>query len=43
MDDSVDASLVEMVADHCKCSKADAIKALKKHNNDSVNAILELS
>ena len=32
-----------MVTDHCKCSRADAVRALKKNDNDSVNAILELT
>jgi nascent polypeptide-associated complex subunit alpha len=42
-EEGVDADMIDMVVDHCKCSRAKAVKALKKHNNDSVNAILELS
>jgi hypothetical protein len=32
-----------MVTDHCKCSRAAAVKALRNNDGDSVNAILELS
>jgi len=42
-EEGVDADMIDMVVDHCKCSRAKAVKALKKHNNDSVNAILEIS
>ena len=42
-EEGVDPATIEMVVDHCKCSRAKAVRALKKNNNDSVNAILELS
>lgn len=42
-EEGVDPATIEMVVDHCKCSRAKAVRALKKNNNDSVNAILELT
>ena len=41
-EEGVDAETIAMVMDHCKCSRAKAVKALKNNNNDSVNAILEI-
>ena len=42
-EEGVDAEMIDMVMDHCKCSRAKAVKALKKHKNDSVNTILEIT
>eukprot|EP00825_Cyclidium_porcatum_P032146 TRINITY_DN3428_c0_g1_i1.p1 TRINITY_DN3428_c0_g1~~TRINITY_DN3428_c0_g1_i1.p1 ORF type:complete len:256 (+),score=80.59 TRINITY_DN3428_c0_g1_i1:180-947(+) len=37
------AETIQMVMDHCKCTKVDAIKALTESNGDQVNAILKLT
>ena len=40
---NVDAKHVELVVEHARCSKAEAVKALKNNENDIVNAIIDLT
>lgn len=47
-DEDVDAGdltqeAIDMVINHVKCTRAQAIKALKNNNGDSVSAIIELT
>jgi len=42
-DSGVPAETIEMVMNHTSCSKAQAIKALRDNNNDSVSAIIQLT
>ena len=39
----VDAKDIELVVSQANCSRAQAVKALKKNDNDIVNAIMELT
>jgi nascent polypeptide-associated complex subunit alpha len=39
----VSAKDIELVIQQAGCSRAEAVAALKKNNNDIVNAIMELS
>ena len=39
----VDPKDIELVVSQANCSRADAVKALKKNDNDIVNAIMELT
>ena len=40
---NLSAESIKMVMDHCKCTRVEAVKALKESDGDSVNAILKLS
>lgn len=42
-EEGLDQETIKMVQEHCKCTRQAAVKALRKSNGDSVNAILELS
>ena len=42
-EEGLNPETIKMVEDHCKCSRQKAVRALKKSNGDSVNAILELT
>ena len=39
----VDPKDIELVVSQANCSRADAVRALKKNDNDIVNAIMELT
>jgi nascent polypeptide-associated complex subunit alpha len=39
----VDSKDIQLVMDQAKCSKSQAVRALKNNNNDLVNAIMELT
>lgn len=42
-EEGLDQETIKMVEEHCNCTRAKAVKALKKAGGDSVNAILELT
>ena len=42
-EEGLNPDTIKMVEEHCKCSRAKAVRALKKANGDEVNAILELT
>lgn len=42
-EEGLEQDTIKMVMEHCGCSRAAAVKALRKSNGDSVNAIIALT
>lgn len=42
-EEGLDADSINMIVEETKCPRQQAVKALKKHNGDVVNAILEIN
>ena len=42
-EEGLNQETIQMVIEHCSCTRQEAVRVLHKHNGDSVNAILELS
>lgn len=39
-EEGIDQESITLVMDQCKCTKEQAIRALRRHNGDTVNALM---